>query len=189
MATFDATLGGHAATSYVSAATADAYFAGSIHEADWTAIDPDEQLSFLMAATSSLEVLSYNGDRCNPSTTDPLQPQALAWPRSGISCDGVAVTCAAIPRPIIEATCLLALELQRTPNAIIGGSTAVTGPIQSQTLGALSQSFYAPESSQAKVDVSAPLVLQKFPWLVDLIPSCLLASTGSSAKVITRVRS
>lgn len=189
MAAFDPTLGGSTATSYVDVATADAYFAGTASETDWLALTQAEKEASLMASTSSLEVLDYNGTRCDPSTDDPLLPQALKWPRSGITCDGVTVTCAALPRPMMQATCLLALELYRTPNAIIGGSTAVTGPIQSQTLGDLSQSFYAPESSQTKVDVSAPLVLQKFPWLVDLIPSCLLASTGSSAGIAKRVRS
>lgn len=189
MAAFESTLGHSAATSYISVATADAFFAGTLVGGDWTALSEADKEASLMAATSNLDTLSYKGERCDPSTDDANLPQALKWPRSGITCDGVTITCAALPRPIVTATCLLALQLHSNPDAIIGAPTATTGSIKKQKLGDLEQEFYdVKEGQNAKIDATAPILLQKFPWLVDILPTCLLATTGGSSQILLRVR-
>lgn len=188
MATFDATLGGAAATSYVSVATADAYYTGSMQEALWQALSQEEQEAALMAATSSLETLTYAGTRCSPSSNDPLQEQALQWPRSDATCKGIAAACTMLPKEIVQATCYLALELHTSPPTV-GSVQQTVGAIASQTLGALSISYHdVKEGTSTKVDASAPLVLQKYPVLVDML-GCWSDTATGSGRVVLRVRS
>jgi hypothetical protein len=187
MPAFVSDLGRSDGTSYISVAQADNWYLGTAREPDWAALTVPEKEAALMAATFQLETLSYAGDRCSPSSDDPALPQALQWPRSNATCRGIAAACDMLPREVIGATAYLALELHANPQPIGGGIVQATGPIQSQTLGALSQSFYAPSSDATKVSPNAPLILQRFPFLVDLLGCWSSTATGGSG-LILRVR-
>ena len=188
--TFNATLGGSNATSYISVAAADGVWANTLNNAAWTALTEEEKQQALMASTTALEALRYSGIRCSPSTDDANLQQALQWPRNGYTCKGITCTCAAIPKQIEQATAYLALNLYNDPNAIIPGVPTPTpqrGAVQKQKLGELEQTFFAPSDVGTKVGVSAPIVLQKFPWLIDTL-SCWLDGNYGQSGIINRVR-
>jgi hypothetical protein len=186
MPAFVSDLGRSDGTSYISVAQADNWYLGTAREPDWSALTIPEKESALMAATFQLENLSYAGSRCTPSSDDPALEQALQWPRSDATCRGIAATCDMLPKELIGATSYLALELHTSPPS--GGASTLTGPIQSQTLGDLSQSFYRPDSSTVKVSATAPLILQRYPFLVDLLGCWYSGSVGGSGLRL-RVRS
>ena len=127
MAGFDATLGGSAATSYISVDEADALLLNTRYNPTWQGNTEADKSQYLVSATFWLEQLTYAGTRCSPSTDNPPLPQALAWPRSGATCDGVEATCGFIPKQIKQATAILAAELTANPDIIggpIGGAAA-----------------------------------------------------------------
>ena len=57
-----------------------------------------------------------------------------------------------------------------------------------QKLGELQQEFFGPSDVGTKVAVSAPIVLQKFPWLIDVL-GCWLDGNYGQSGIINRVRS
>jgi hypothetical protein len=85
----------------------------------------------------------------------------------------------------------LALALHTSQSALIGtaAATAATGPVKRQKLDALEVEYFDPRSSGATSTATAPkgpLVLQKFPWLRDLL-KCYADLGGNS--LMRRVRS
>ncbi len=188
---FVATLGSSDATSYVTVAEADAIWANTLNDADWVALTTAQKESSLMASTQALEVLTFLGDRCSPATNDAAKQQRLQWPRSEGTCKGITSACSAIPLQVQQACSYLALSLFNDPAAIIPGVPGIapeTGPIKKQKLGEMEQEYFSPADMGQKVDVSAPIVLQKFPWLTDVL-SCWLSGTYGSSKILLRVRS
>jgi hypothetical protein len=91
----------------------------------------------------------------------------------------------------------LALALKQNPSAVIGGAAAgggATGEVKRQKLGDLEQEFFQARAGEAVVQTSrygpkAPLVLQRFGWLGDLIGCWLPSYGGGSSRIIARVRS
>jgi hypothetical protein len=173
------------ATAYLSAADADAYFATSFNAAAWTALSSAEKTVALAEATRWLETLCWKGEKC--SDTQPLQ-----WPRKA-DADGCcgAVACAALPEAMVQATAELALGLHQNKTAIIGGSTSTgtTGAIKSQKLGDLQQDYYDVKDGQTttgKVSSTAPLILQRFSWLIDLLAPCYLEGSFGRSRIISR---
>ena len=189
MPAFNATLGSSSATSYISVSKADDYYAGTLSDQYWSPLTQQEKEAALIAATRALETLTYAGTRCTPSSDDPALEQALQWPRSGATCKGITAACDLLPKEIVEATSTLALNLFTTPPAVGAPSTGTQGAIKKQQLGDLSQEFYdVREGASTKVDASAPLILQRYPYLVDLLGCWSNTSTGAG-RVINRVRS
>lgn len=189
--TFNSVIGGSEATSYISVTRADAIWANTLNDAAWDTLTTSEKEQALMASTNALEALKYVGRRCSPSSDDPTKQQALQWPRSGFICKGIAAVCGSIPRQVEEATAYLALNLFNDPNAIIPGVPTpipARGAVQKQKLGDLEQTFFAPSDVGTKIGISAPIVLQKFPWLVDVL-SCWLDGNYGQSGIINRVRS
>ena len=196
---FDATLGGSAANSYVDLVYANDFFTLSPYAAQWAAFSDDAKNIALVQACAALETVSYAGTRCSPSTDDANLAQALAWPRSGASCDGIQSSCGAIPKAINDAQCLLALNLATSPDAITGpiggggGATQAGTFVSKQQLGDLVQEFSAYPSGESGtdscVDCSTPEVIAKFPWLKGMLSCWADISTGSTSKVLLRVRS
>ena len=200
MATFDATLSGSKATSYVSIERATELVTDTPQEGLWTGMSEAEQRSALNGATFWMETLSYGGTRCGiPSVDDPTKPQALQWPRSGVSCNGLSAECSLIPYKIEWAEVMVALQLHQNPNAIIppaggGGGSAGTYVSKNQ-LGDLVQEFSEYSNAEAAAndcsDCNNPQLINAMPWLRSLI-GCWLdegsISTGNS-RVILRVRS
>ena len=184
-------LGSDQANAYISAMQADAYFANTFNLSRWNAFATSDKEIALIMATKNLEVLDYYGTKCDPSTTDPARPQSLQWPRSGVTVRGYTWLCNEMPPALAQATAMLALELAENPTAIAGGGAAVgsIGAVKEQKLGELSQSFYDvnPDTSvSTKVSATAPLVLQKFPWLVDVLNGYFQNATSSGARVVER---
>jgi hypothetical protein len=174
------------ATAYLSNADADAYFATSFNDAAWRALTDAEKTLALGEATKWLEQLCWKGEKCSDT-------QTFQWPRKADKTDCcAAVTCAALPTQLVAATAELALALNNNPTAIIGGPVATTtGPVKRQKLGDLEQEFFegGAGASTSRYGISDPIVLQKFPWLGDLLGECLLSGSFGSSRILARVRS
>ena len=188
---FDATIGGEFANSYCDEAFADAYASNQSWQAAWFAKTAEARQVALISSTKWLETVSYSGTRCTAT-------QALAWPRDGSTCDGVASTCDIIPLKIRQAEVELANQLIANPDAITGapgggGGAAAGTYVSMQKLGDLEQQFSAypsgEQSSNDCTDCSNPEVINKFPWLRDFLACYTDISTGSGSKVLLRVRS
>ena len=87
----------------------------------------------------------------------------------------------------------VALALSKNLTAVIcgGAVTSTQGAIKSQKLGDLQQDFYDTKSGQettTKYGKNAPMILQKFPWISDLL-GCYMTQGYGSSRVIARVRS
>jgi hypothetical protein len=167
------------ATAYLSEADADAHFAASFNAAAWAALTSAEKTTALAEATRWLEALCWSGEKC--SDTQPLQ-----WPRKAdaAGCCG-AMVCTTLPAALVQATAELALAMHKDKTAVIGGGTS-SGAIKSASLGGLSVTYKDDVVTTTKVSGSAPLVLQKFPWLVDLLSPCLMQNSSGSARVLHR---
>lgn len=112
----DATLGGASANSYVSVEEAKAYWSNKFQREAWTDLERSFQAVALMEATELLEGLRFWG---RPVSSE----QALAFPRVyEPASDGTS-----IPRQIVSATCILALELAQKEARKAGGSGAGAG--------------------------------------------------------------
>ena len=198
MAGFDATLGGSTATSYVSIDEADALLLNTRYNGTWQGNTEAEKSQHLVSATFWLEQLTYAGTRCSPSTDNPALPQALAWPRSGATCDGVEATCSAIPAAIKQATVMLAAELTANPDAIGGpigggGGGASQGTyVKRQKLGSLEVEYdqYSGTTVTSCDNCNDPAVITAFPWLRNLL-GCWLGGSGvvGGVGLMLRVRS
>ena len=152
----------------ITTAMANTYFATTPREAQWAAITGAEQ------AISLTEAQTWLGQLC--------------WDQKATCCGNTFD--ASYTRAVSE----LALALHSNPTALIGGAaaTAALGPVKRQKLDALEVEYFDPRGSGSTATATAPtakgpLVLQKFPWLKDII-GCWLTNTGSS-NLIRRVRS
>ena len=198
MATFDATLSGSTSTSYISVERADAIFTDTLDFATWDGFTEDQKKQGLNAATMWLETLSYGGSRCGiPSADDPTKPQALLWPRSGVTCEGYTASCELIPYKIERAEALIALQLIQNPGAIIpeggsGGGAAAGTYVKRQKLGSLEIEYdqYAGTTVTSCDNCNDPKIFTAFPWLKDLL-GCWLDTGGVTGGVglMLRVRS
>lgn len=182
---FDATIGGELSNSYADLVFADAYAANQSWGNSWLGLEEDARQIALIGATQWLETMSWKGYRCGSG-------QALAWPRSGISCDGVAATCEVIPLRIRQAEIQLAYQLSQDPTSIVpspGGGVASGTYVSMQKLGDLEQQFSEYSSADSTCDSCGdPALLSAFPWLKDWL-SCYLSGAFGSSKVLLRVRS
>lgn len=163
---------------YVSDADADDYFIHTFRHGEWFPLTTGEKTIALQEATRALETLCYKGKLC--SDTQPLK-----WPRVVDATDCCAAAdCTTLPPQMVEATCELALALHKNQTALLsaGGSG---GAIKKNQLGELSQEFFEPGAGDSKVSASAPDVLQKFPWLVDML-SCYASVSVGSSRVLSR---
>lgn len=192
----NAVLGSSTANSYVSEADADAYAATSWWGSTWLALTANDKEIALISATAALQTLTWKGKRCTPSTDDADKPQALSWPRSDASCDGVAATCLLIPKAITDATIEIAYQLSQNPSALQPGvpSTSTAGVYTSkEKLGDLEVNYAAFPAGAAASDnctsCSDPKVISVFPWLKSLVSCWAEFGSTSGSKVILRVRS
>jgi hypothetical protein len=148
----------------IDTVAADAYFSGTVREAAWAAVtDPDAQLTEANAWLA-----------------------ALCWDETK-NCCGNDFT-AAYTRAVSE----LALALSGNPTSLIGGvETASTQLVRRQKLGDLEIEYQAPTTGAVvtgRYGPKAPLLLQRFPWLGDILGCWLKTPTGDS-RIIARVRS
>ena len=190
MAGFDATLGGATATSYISIAEADALLTNTRYNTTWQSNTEAQKSEYLVSATFWLDTLDYAGTRCSPSTDNPALPQALKWPRSGATCDGVEATCSFIPNEIKQTTAVLAANLSAKPDAITGpigggGGSAPAGTfVKRQKLDVLEieyDQFNNPESSTCDT-CGDPALIQAYPWIQDLL-KCWVRGIGTQQMI------
>jgi hypothetical protein len=172
----DATIGGADSNSYVTLEWANEFADSASWGVEWNQMTDDEKTIYLVSATRSLQYLDWYGDRC-----DCTPDQALAHPVKNYCCRGTKATCDIIPVPIMESTVYLAYAMYASPLTTID-FMETTGPVKRQKLGDLEQEFF---QAGEKVGTSAPLVLQRFPWLVDTL-GCWLATRVGNAALLSR---
>ena len=192
-----ATVGGATSNSYVTGVTADQYFELQSSNSVWLGKTESERTIALLAATTWLDTIEFAGIRCDPSSDSSSLPQRRKWPRSDAFCDGVAATCSYIPQAILDAQCLIALNLLVDPNLITGtpgggGTTQAGVYVSSQKLGDLQVDYAAYPGGESStndcVDCDTPTIIEKLPWLKSLL-GCWADISVGGARVITRVRS
>lgn len=150
----DATLAGPSSNSYVSVATADAYFANLLEFDAWDALSSDQKGRALISATEEIESLPFYGVEYDTAT-----PQALKFPRIFEDYDGLSM-----PSEIVGAVCHLALDLHTKFTA--AGTTGSRRQklqqdgVTSFRLGELSESY---KSTGIGHTTSAAGRLQNFP--------------------------
>ena len=147
-----ATLAGATSNSYITVADATIYFDNRLDVTDWTAATADNKAASLITATSWLDTLDFYGDRS--STT-----QALKWPRTDVTCDGIEADATFIPREIKDATCEAALALLRNPTMLRGVVTA-PGSYDEVELGELRVKYRGHSEVQSMQTITDAL-----PWL------------------------
>ena len=142
---------------------ADAYFLTTPRNADWLAIPTNHQIWLN-------ESQKYLGQLCLDQSADCCgMTFAEAWTAT-----------------LSE----VALALSKDSTAVIGGGavTSTQGAIKSQKLGDLQQDFYDTKSGQettAKYGKNAPMILQKFPWIGDLL-GCYMTGSYGSSRILSR---
>lgn len=91
--------------SYISRALATSYFDTQLRADVWTdATDDDKDRSLIMATAQIDALVSWYGKRVKDT-------QALSWPRSGVTVDGVELESDEIPVNLQEATAEMAKAL------------------------------------------------------------------------------
>ena len=195
-----ATVGGSTSNSYVTGVEADDYAAFQSWESTWTGKTESERTIALINAARWLDTLDFAGTRCSPSSDDSNLPQAMSWPRSDASCDGITATCSFVPKEIKEAQILIAYNLVVNPELITGtpgggGSGAAAGTyVKRNKLGDLEQEFaeYTNAESASANECSTcdtPAIISALPWLKGILACWADMSEPGTAKVILRVRS
>jgi hypothetical protein len=147
-----ATLAGATSNSYITLSDANIYFGNRLDAADWTAATSVNKTASLITATSWLDTLDFYGTRS-------VTTQALKWPRTDITCDGVEADATFIPREIKDATCEAALALLRNPTMLRGVVTA-PGSYDEVELGELRVKY----RGQGEVE-SMQTITDALPWL------------------------
>ena len=181
----DATIGGANSNSYVTLAEADAYFSGTASGKDGDNHNNAYKEAALIQATQWLDLLGWAGKCCGSA-------QRLQWPREGVTCMCRDAVCTEIPFQVKQATYELAFKLVHNPDSITGGvkgPTVQQGAVKRQQLGDLSIEFFEFKDGEgSKISVTGPVVLQSFPFLVDML-GCWLAGSYGSSRILARVRS
>ena len=187
MATLDATLGGEESNSYVTVAWADTYADNTSYADDWSGYTDDEKALALIQATKWLETLNYRGERCADDDGDVVQ--RLKWPRKNVTCDGMEAVCTLIPYEIQAAEVELALQFAAaTTNPITGGG-GVTTPdgvyVKRQKLDVLEVEYaeYSNAVSSSCDTCGDPEIIQRYPWLKDLLGCWAVITSGSNKMV------
>ena len=114
--TVTATAGSASANSYLTVAGGDTLANLALGTLSWATATNDDKGRALITATRHLEELEWAGYRASTA-------QALAWPRSGITLDGVSISSTTIPEQLEQATFDLAEALLTTPTLLSGGNS------------------------------------------------------------------
>lgn len=132
--------------SYITVANANTYFASSLSNDDWSALDDDTKERALITATRMIDRQIWSGAK----TSDA---QALQWPRTGvIDSYGNDVSSGSVPQAIIDATCELALAIYQDPTI--------------QTTKSTSTNTKRVKAGSAEVEFFRPQKIGRFPTLV-----------------------
>lgn len=131
-----------------------------------------------------------------PGTT-ATQAQRLAWPRSGVTCEGEVADCSFIPQTIKNIEILIAYNFLIRPYLVPGTPsippTAPEGTFASkQKLGDLEINYtqyqgFDPQANDC-TDCSDPYLYRVFDWLSAMI-GCWAESESGNSRILLRVRS
>jgi hypothetical protein len=176
------------ADSYITLEEAEAYFAGGLMAEDWAEVANQE--AALREAARWLNTLPWVGECC-------VAGRHLSWPRQGATCCCEDAACDMVPAQVRQAQAELALQLGANPALLTGGvgvvQTADRGPVKRQKLGDLEQEFFDPRGSDSAAvgaaDSNAPTLLQKLPWVADMLGCWITKTSTGSSRIIGRVRS
>lgn len=167
--TIDATVGGAAANSFVTAAEATAYLANRLNASTyWTDGTLDDEHRALIEATRELSMRPWVGRRA--TTT-----QALSWPRQWVtdidSPNQYYLSTTAIPQRVKDATCELALEFLKAGTTDVAALPSTDGIIE-KTVDVLTTRWADPYQRKQG--------LARYPRVLTLIAPYLdsLAGTG-----------
>jgi hypothetical protein len=170
---------------YPTVAEVTAYLASVRPGSAWVALTPEQQAAGVAQATVMFESLCWQGSRCEVD-------QPYAWPRQGAWCCETELTCDTLPAGIRVAFCELAAILASNPMLLFGAApiTVPTGLyVSDQRMGELGRSFAAFPSGSSlatvKYGANAPMLLQKLPWMGELI-GCHLVGSWGAARVLSR---
>jgi hypothetical protein len=152
-ASIDATVGGPTANSYVTLAAADLYFETTPDSSDWINKTTDAKNRSLISATRWIDALTFYGKRC-------AETQALKWPRTNYTVDGIDLICTLIPEGIKVATYELARAFANDTSAITGTS-GTTGIYDQVELGDLKVKYNKTSQTSGVINN----VYDVYPWL------------------------
>jgi len=136
-----------------------------------------------------------NGDKLlNFPGTSATQAQRLAWPRSGVTCDGETADCSFIPETIMITQVIIAYNFLKNPDQVPGtpgsGNDSPTGTfIKRQKIDVLEIEYDQYSSNQYNIDCNScddPYLIQVYPWLRDLL-GCWLTTEGTSKNRLIRL--
>ena len=133
------------------------------------------------------QLLNFPGTKTN-------QAQRLAWPRSGVTCDGEVADCSFIPETIKITQVIIAYNFLTNPDQVPGtpgsGAGTPTGTyIKRQKIDVLEIEYDQYTSNQFNLDCNDcddPYLIQIYPWLRDLL-SCWLTTDGTSKNRLIRL--
>ena len=187
-AAIDATVGGTTANSYLSIAAADSLAETMLGTLAWTTATSDEKTRALITGTRGLDTLTWIGSRTS-------ETQALDWPRTDVTCDGVDYPDDEIPEQLQYALFDLANALLTTPTLLqtpsISSSALIPG-IPNKDLSRIKLDVleldFRTDVSPASSSIVSPL--SALPHLATIL-GCLTTSTipGRLSGVLERVRS
>ncbi len=181
-----ATVGAATANTYITQADATTYFSSRANATSWTGASSDNKDIALLMATDLLDREKWKGTK--GSTPTGALTQALAWPRrwaptleydnepSFVGFDDVWVDLTlayyselAIPGPIVDATCELALEILKAGTTDPFASLAYPWEnVRRKTVDVLTTEWFGPEDRSSG--------LGRFPSVIALIAHLLRAA-------------
>ena len=143
---------------------ADAYFLTSFNGPAWAALTVDQKALALKEAYRWLDTLCWKQEDCCGRDFEAA---------------------------FLAASAELALALHTNPTAIIGApSSGTTGEVKRQKLDALEIEFFQAAPGQVatsnRLGSKAPLILQRFPWLYDMLSCWIHSNWGNRAIPVER---
>ena len=122
------------------------------------------------------------------------QAQRLAWPRSGVTCDGEVADCTYIPETIKITQVIIAYNFLKNPSDVPGtpgsGSGAPTGTyVKRQKIDVLEIEYDQFNTNQYNDDCNNcddAYLIRTYPWLNDLL-GCWLNNSGRSNNRLIRL--
>ena len=150
--------------SYVTNAEAIAYLADAINGQGWASLDVAAQDRALITATRMIDRARWQGSRT-------VDGQTLAWPRTDVTCFGVAVDSATVPDRIKTGQIELANLLSIRPAVETNPTGAQTTGLRRVQAGTVQLEFWARSDN---VDIAS---LRRFPTIVHELIGCFLQSS------------
>ena len=133
------TIQGNDFLAYASIPEADAYLvADPIRGPAWAVLTADIKARHLVSATRRIDLEIFPGRKTDPN-------QETEWPRTGVSCDGIAISPTEIPGPVEKATIIVAGSVPADSTATASGSPASN--IESVKAGPLEVRFFNPSDA------------------------------------------